>query len=386
MQSFNWNLPTEIRFGSGKLAEAGTVCRRFGTRCLVVTTPTTPRLHALLERVRGILSAAGVAMTHFEGIRANPTTEQITAGAALARSFRAEMVLGLGGGSSMDAAKAIAVEATHPGSSWDYLWFRATQPTERTLPVVALSTTSGTGSQVTQVAVITKTDERCKSAIYNDMILPRVAIVDPELMCSVPRRMTAFTGFDAFTHALESFLHPGCHGLIDMMAREAISLVLHWLPKALDRGDDIEARAHMALADTLAGLCIRSAGVTLPHGMAMAIGGMYPKVAHGQALAIVYPAFAAFTADAAPARFAWLARQLDPSLRDAADAVAAARSTLLIQDFIERIGISDRLSNVGVPRDELGSLAEACMVLSDYKNNPRVATAEEMRALVLRSW
>jgi alcohol dehydrogenase class IV len=109
-------------------------------------------------------------------------------------------------------------------------------------------------------------------------------------------------------------------------------------------------------------------------------------VAHGQALAIVYPAFAAFTADAAPARFAWLARQLDPSLHGAADAVAAARSASLINDFIVRIGISDKLSNVGVPRDELDSLAAACMVLSDYKNNPRVATAEEMRALVLRSW
>ena len=108
MQSFNWNLPTEIRFGSGKLAEAGAVCRHFGTRCLVVSTATTPWLHALLERVQGILSTAGVAMTHFDGIRANPTTEQITAGAALARRFRAEMVLGLGGGSSMDAAKAIA--------------------------------------------------------------------------------------------------------------------------------------------------------------------------------------------------------------------------------------------------------------------------------------
>ena len=242
----------------------------------------------------------------------------------------------------MDGAKAIAVEATHPGTAWDYLWFRETQPSSATLPVIAVSTTSGTGSQLTQVAVITKTDERCKSAIYNDIILPRVAVVDPELMLSVPPRMTAFTGFDALTHAFESFLHPNCDALVDMMAREAISIVLKWLPVAVADGKNLEARCQMALADSLAGMCILRAGVTLPHGMGMAIGGMYPHVAHGQALAIVYPAFLGYTHAAAVRQFAWLAHQIDPATKSLDDAAAAAAAAPLLTGFIERIGIAQK--------------------------------------------
>ena len=385
-KTFDWQLPTEIKFGSGKIEEAGAVCRRYGTKCLIVTTASEPWLEVLVARVRSILASAGVESEWFAGIGVNPTTDQITAGAVSARAFGAQVVLGLGGGSSMDGAKAIAVEATHPGTSWDYLFFRDTKPTSATLPVIAVSTTSGTGSQLTQVAVVTKTDERCKSAIYNDIVLPRVAIVDPDLMTSIPPRMTAFTGFDAFTHAFETFIHPGCNPYLEMMAREAITLVFKWLPKAVANGNDTEARYYMALADTLAGLCIRSAGVTLPHGMGMAIGGMYPHVAHGQSLAIVYPAFMDYTQAAAPCQFAWLARQLDPNAASLDDAKAAALAPDLLASFIKGIGISQKLRDVAVPEKELDALTAACMVLPDYKNNPRVTTPEDMSALVYASW
>ena len=385
-KTFDWQLPTEIKFGSGKIEEAGAVCRRYGTKCLIVTTASEPWLEILVVRVKAILAASGVESKWYSGIGVNPTTDQITGGAEAARSFGAQVVLGLGGGSSMDGAKAIAVEATHTDTCWDYLWFRETQPTSATLPVVAVTTTSGTGSQLTQVAVVTKTDERCKSAIYNDMVLPRVAIVDPDLMTSIPPRMTAFTGFDAFTHAFETFIHPGCNPYIEMMAREAISLVLKWLPKAVANGNDTEARYYMALADSLAGLCIRSAGVTLPHGMGMAIGGMYPHVAHGQSLAIVYPAFMEYTQAAAPYQFAWLTRQLDPTAASLDDAKAAALAPALLSGFIKAIGISQKLRDVAVPETELDALTVACMVLPDYKNNPRVATPEDMSALVYASW
>jgi alcohol dehydrogenase class IV len=229
-KSFEWRLPTTIQSGPGKLNEIGKVVQGLGKRCLIVTTAPEPWNRAMVARVVALLASAGIESHWFSGVGGNPTTDQISAGAALAREFRANVVLGLGGGSAMDGAKAIAVEATHPGTAWDYLWFRETQPTSATLPVIAVSTTSGTGSQVTQVAVVTKSDERCKSAIYNDIILPRVAVVDPELMLSVPPRMTAFTGFDALTHAFESFLHPNRDAFVDMMAREAISIVLEWLP------------------------------------------------------------------------------------------------------------------------------------------------------------
>ena len=149
MKSFNYYQSTEIRFGLGRLKELGEVTARYGQKCLLVTVPAVPELEETFKRAKNYLREAGVEVAHFDGVIPNPTVEVVSQGAKMAREFGAQVVVGLGGGSSMDTAKAIAVAATHPGTCWDYLFFRPTQPTEKTLPVVAVSTTSGTGSQVT---------------------------------------------------------------------------------------------------------------------------------------------------------------------------------------------------------------------------------------------
>jgi alcohol dehydrogenase class IV len=335
--------------------------------------------------VRAILEAAGLAVEHFAGVIPNPTTDVIAEGSRLSRAHAADVVVGLGGGSSMDAAKAIAVEATHGGSCWDYLWFRERQPTEATLPVIAVTTTSGTGSQVTQVAVVTNPAERCKSAIYHPRAFPRVGIVDPELMETLPPRATALTGFDAFTHAFESAIHVGTSPYVRLMAWEAIELVARHLARAVEEGAPA-ARDALAWADTLAGMCIANAGVTLPHGMGMAIGGMYPHVAHGESLGVTYPAFARYTCDAAPEPFARLARTLDPQLAGLPDDKAARCSAGAVEGLLERIGLELSLRGLGVPEQELDALAEACLVLPDYQNNPRVATLDDVKAILHESY
>jgi len=302
----------------------------------------------------------------------NPTTDSIAEGTKVARELGADSVLGLGGGSSMDTAKAIAVEATHEGSCWDYIWCSETQPTEKTLPIIAVSTTSGTGSQVTQVSVITNPAKRDKSAIYNPIIYPKVGIVDPELMLTVPEHVTASTGFDVFCHAFEASIHPNSSPYITMMAKEAVSRVIKYLPVAVKDGSNLEAREELAWADTLAGLCIANAGVTLPHGVGMAIGGMYPKVAHGEALAVIYPEFLEYTWKAAVPQFAMLGRVLDPALENQPDEVAAEKSVGLMVDFLKEIGMYFGLKDFGVPEDELDALAKQCLVLPDYKANPVV--------------
>ena len=180
MDSFRYYQPTEILFGCGQIDNIAALSQRFGKRCLLVTTPTVPELEPMFKRVKDILGKAGLDVAHFDGIQPNPTTDNISEGAGVALSHRAEMVIGLGGGSAMDGAKAIAVEAAHEGTAWDYLFYRKAQPTDKTLPVIAVSTTSGTGSQVTQVAVMTNTRDRDKSAIYNSSVFPRASIVDPE--------------------------------------------------------------------------------------------------------------------------------------------------------------------------------------------------------------
>jgi len=384
MKSFNYHQPTKILFGAGRTAEAGETVLKYGKRCLLVTSPDAP-LQSLYGRVKKILTDAGVEVAHFDGVIPNPTTATSAAGAKMAVGHRADVILGLGGGSSMDAAKAIAVEASHEGPAWDYLYYKK-EPSGKTLPVVAISTTSGTGSQVTQVSVITNPQERDKSALYHPRCFPQACIVDPELMLTVPKQVTAHTGFDAFCHAFESTINPGTGAYVDLLAWEAISIVVETLPLLLDDLQNLQLREKMAWADTLAGLSIASAGVTLPHGMGMAIGGMYPHVAHGESLAIVYPACTKFTYAHAESRYARLAGILNPSLRGMSESQLAERSVEEIIRFLEKTGLFKKLKDVNMPEQEIPDLARQSMVLPDYKRNPRVATAGEMLELIKESY
>jgi len=385
MKSFNWHQPTKVIFGCGRILEVGEIVKEFGKRCLLVTTPAVPATEQQFAKIKEIIRSTGVELTHFDGVITNPTTETSAAGAKMAREINADMIVGLGGGSSMDAAKAIAVEASHEGSAWDYLFYKK-NPTDKTLPIIAISTTSGTGSQVTQVSVITNTDERDKSALYHPNCFPNVCIVDPELMLTVPKHITAPTGFDVFCHAFESTINPGMGAYVELLAWEAISIVAEYLPVLLDDLQNQEARENMAWADTLAGLCIASAGVTLPHGMGMAIGGLYPHVAHGESLAIVYPACTKFTYSSAERQYGKMARILNPSLGGLTDVETAKKSVEEVELFLKKIGLFKKLKDVDMPENEIDLLARQCMVLPDYKGNPRVANADEMLELVKESF
>jgi len=386
MRTFNYFQPTEICFGEGRVKEIGEIAKRFGRRCLLVTMPPSSELMPMFNRVKKLLGDAGLEVAHFDQVEPNPTTDTITAGAEIAKAHKAEMVIGLGGGSSMDSAKAIAVEATHAGTSWDYLFYRETQPTEKTLPIIAVSTTSGTGSQVTQVAVVTNTTDRDKSALYHAILFPDVCIVDPELMLTVPEHITASTGFDAFCHAFESTLHPNASPYVNVLAWEAIRVIVEYLPIVLKDLDHLEARSRMAYADTLAGLCIANSGVTLPHGVGMAISGRYPHVAHGESLAIIYPAFTRFTYASALEQFAEVGRILNPELKKEGVESAAQKACDAIDDFIDRIKMTLTLQDAQMPEAEIPALAKQSMVLPDYSANPRVATEEEMLELIQQGY
>jgi len=385
MKPFQYFQPTEILFGRGRLAELGSVAARFGRRALLVSVREEPCFRGLFSRAKSLLVKAGLAVDRFDGVIPNPTTDIVTRGARAARAFRADVIVAVGGGSTMDTAKAIAVEATHPGGVWDFLFFRATQPTAKTLPVVAVTTTSGTGSHVTQVAVVTNPVEKNKSALYHPLLYPRASLVDPELMLTLPAKVTAVTGFDVFAHAFESYINPGGSSYTDMMALEALWLVARHLPAALKNGKDLDAREGMAWADTLAGLCIANAGVTLPHGIGMAIGGLYPHVAHGEALAVVYPAILEYTYRAAPEKFAAVGRILDPRLGGIKGIRAAKEASEAIKSFIKRIGMGIRLRDLRVPKAELEALARQSLVLPDFKNHPRLVTLADVEAILDRS-
>ena len=385
MNNFTYFQPTEIHFGRGRLAEVGQGVARYGKRCLIVTVKSDKTFAPLFDRVKQYLKEAGVEYAHFDGVVPNPTTDSVTAGADLAKEFKADVLLGVGGGSSMDSAKAIAVEATHPGTAWDYLFFK-TPPTEKTLPIVVVSTTSGTGSQVTQVAVMTQTATKTKSAIYNSLVYPRLAIIDPELMKTVPPHVTASTGFDVFCHAFESFIHVGASSYTNMMALQAIQTVVKYLPTVVEVGDNLEGREMMAWADTLAGLCIAQAGVTLPHGIGMTIGGQCPQVMHGETLALTYPEFTRFTYPYAVRQFAEMGRIFNAKLRAVSDEAAAEKSCEEVDKFLKKIGMWLSLDKFEATMEDVVAIADNSRVLPDYKNNPRIASREDIYEMLVKAY
>ena len=385
MKAFEYQQAGEIIFGNGRISEVGSVVSRYGRRCMIVSGPNGGALRDLYPIVGDLLEHLGLHWAHFDGVTPNPTVGLVSAGANMARKFEADVILGIGGGSSLDAAKAIAVEATHEGSSWDYLFFKR-NPSIKTLPIVAVGTTSGSGSQATQVAVVTNPESRDKSALSNDHLIPRAAIVDPQLTLSVPRAVTAATGFDVLCHAFESVLNPRSNAATELFAWEAVRRVVRDLPTAIQEGGNLAARSSMAWADTLAGMSICRAGVVLPHGIAMAVGGMFPETPHGVALASVYGACLEFTRQSAISTFAELARILDPAFNEVHASEAATACPDLMQDFIGQIGLARPLRDFGITKEDIPALAAQSMVLPDYKNNPRVPTQGEMMEIIEASY
>jgi alcohol dehydrogenase class IV len=371
MKAFTYKHPSELRFGWGRRKEVGEVVASYGKRCLLVTVKAAP-MEALFQEVEKSCLAQGVEIHRFDGVVPNPTTDSVNAGVELARSAKVDVVLAVGGGSSIDTAKAIAVGATHPGQPWDYRLY-AKPISDKVLPIIALTTTSGTGAEVTPVSVVTNPAEQLKYALVHSLLIPRVAIIDPETTLTVPPHVTASTGFDAFCHCFESMIHSGANPYVDMHALEGIRLVAAYLERAVKDGSDREAREAMAWANTLGGLSITNVGVTLPHGIGMAIGGHAPHVMHGEALAITYPEIIAWTWDAAIGPFARAARILNPAHEKLSDTAAAKALGSEIERLQRSIGMWMGFADKNVPESALAAIADDTMKLPDYKAHPKVA-------------
>lgn len=386
MKALNYYQPTEIKFGWGRVEEVGEVVSRYGKNCLMVTVPVFDAMVPVFENIKKSLKEAGAKVFHFDGVVPNPTTDSVNKGVEMAIKNNIDVVLGVGGGSSMDTAKAIAVGATHEGEAWDYRLFSSKKITEKRLSIITVTTTSGTGSQVTSVSVVTNTADKCKFALVDSLLYPRVSIVDPQLMVTVPEHITASTGFDVFAHAFESYIHKNASAYTDMHAKEAIKRVIKYLPLVLKDRTNKEARIEMAWADTLAGLCIANAGTTLPHGIGMAIGGHVPHVMHGEALAVIYPEFMCYTYKSALRKFADLGRIFNCELEDVSNEEAAEKSCEEIDKFLKKIGMSFTLKELRVPEEELSAIADDTQKLPDYTVNPRIATRDEIYKMLKRSY
>ena len=291
---YEFYLPTKLLYGAGCLSALGG-CALPGRKALLVTSAgQSAKRHGYLGRVEEQLTQAGVRAVLYDQITPNPTKAEVLAGAALCRKEGCDFVLGLGGGSSIDAAKAISVMARNPGDYWDYVsggTGKGKAVPNAPLPVVAVTTTAGTGTEADPWTVTTNEETQEKIGFGYEKTFPVLSVVDPELMVSVPPRLTAYQGFDALFHSTEGYLNRTASPISDLMALEAIRLIGKSLPRAVRDGADLEARGDVALANTLSGMVETLSGCISEHSIAHAMSAYHPKLPHGAALIAISKAY-----------------------------------------------------------------------------------------------
>lgn len=355
--SYDQFIPTRIMFGADQLNNLHKQAMPGKKALIIISNGKSTRANGYLARTEQELSLAGVETAVFDGVMPNPTVENSHAGADAARSFGADFLVALGGGSVMDCSKAIALLATNDGDLWDYVPIGSGkgQPMQnKPLPIIAITTTAGTGSETDGCGVITKEDTNEKAFIMDAALFPALAIVDPELMLSVPPKYTAFQGFDALFHSVEGFIAASANLASDMNAREAIRNIAQYLPRAVNDGNDLEARTRVAFANTLSGAVMTLTLLTSEHGIEHALSAYHPSLPHGAGLIMISKAYFSYFIKnhGCDDRFIELAR-----LMGMTDATKPEDFITALVNLQEACGVADlKMSDYGITPDEFETL------------------------------
>jgi alcohol dehydrogenase class IV len=372
----NWNYPTQVRFGPGKIAELPLACRALGmTRPLLVTDPGLAAL-AVTDGALDLLSEAGLGRTTFSDLRRNPVGEDIEHGVAAFRHENCDGVVAFGGGAAIDAGKAIALMAGQTRSIWDFedRGHNYQLVDEGGMaPVVAVPTTAGTGSEVGRASVILDEEAEEKKIIFHPRMLPAIVISDPELTVGLPPGVTAATGLDAYTHCFEAFCAPGFHPMADGIAVEGMRLVAEFLPRATKDGADLEARAAMLAAASMGATAFQK-GLGGVHALSHPIGALF-DTHHGLTNAVVLPYVMVFNRPVIEAKAEYLARVL--GLRKPGFE-ALLEWTLGLR---ERLAIPPTLTGIGVDASRATDVARMAERDPSAAGNPRPVTAAELGAI-----
>ena len=365
MLDFQYYMPTRLLFGPDSLNKLGETPHlpRGGKAMIVIGESGAMIRHGYLSRVQGLLAKQDVQTIVYDRVRPNPESDHVDEAAAICRDSGVNFVVGLGGGSTIDSAKSIALMATNKGKYWDYMLSGSgggQTPEKEALPVVAIPTTAGTGTEADPWTVITKSGSSEKIGFGNDSTFPALSIVDPKLMTSVPPRQTAYTGMDAFFHAAEAYLATCRQPASDMLALEAVHLITHTLPQTVAEGDNLEARTVMAWASTAAGLCESYSSCISQHSLEHALSAFHPDMPHGAGLVLISKAYFGFLAACGEDRLADLALAMGDTLEEDLDEEVGGVAFLdALDNLIEAVGLGDeKLSDYGVTREEIPALAE----------------------------
>jgi alcohol dehydrogenase class IV len=381
---FEFATATRIVFGAGTLQEVGGIAAQLGKRALVVTGRAAERAAPLLD----VLDKNRISSTGFP-VAGEPTTETVRRGTAQAREENCDLVIGFGGGSALDAGKAIAALLTNGGDPLDYLEVigKGCPLTRPSAPYIAVSTTAGTGAEVTRNAVLLAPAHRVKVSLRSAWMLPRLAVVDPELTYSLPPEVTASTGLDALTQVMEPFVSNKANPITDAFCREGMQRAARALGRVYANGGDRAAREDMALVSLLGGLALANAKLGAVHGFAGPMGGMYPGP-HGAICARLLPYVMEINvralqarADTSPAlqRYDEIARILTGRV----DATAED-GVVWVQALCERLQVPS-LSAYGLTRDDFPTLIQKASVASSMQGNPIRLTHEELEEILIRA-
>jgi alcohol dehydrogenase len=371
---FGFALPTRIEFGIGILAKLPAVLRENpGKRIMIVTDRIIGSL-GWFRSVLDLLDREGFTVMVFDGVEGNPKDRNVEDAAEVARSFKANALLAVGGGSSIDCAKGVSVCAVRGGRIRDYE--DRSRIGKGLLPIVAVPTTAGTGSEITFGAVITDTCVRFKFTVKSPEMAPRAALLDPELTVSMPPSLTAATGMDALTHAIEAFTSRAAEPISDACALYAAELVAANLPRACRRGDDLEARSAVLLGSLIAGIAFSHSDVGAVHCIAEALGGMY-DIPHGVGNAVCLPAVMERCKEACSSRYARLAQAMGIPRGTADDAVS------VVAGLAEEVGLPP-FSNFRVPPGDFPLIAERSAANGSNADNVPVLSESDYMGILER--
>lgn len=369
---FEYQLPVHLIFGCGSADKIGVEAAKLGRRALVVTGRHSTRESGLLQRVEDLLREAGVESAVFDRVSQNPLTTTVMEGAAFGKEAQCDLVVAVGGGSVMDAAKAIALMCVAEGDISDYLLARRTP--NRILPLITVPTTCGTGSEGNGTAVLSDPETNDKRGMRNNCYLPTVSIVDPLLMKTMPKSVLSSVGFDALCHNMEAFLSRKCQPFAEVMALRGIDLLARHLPEVYEDGENDAAWEAVTLGSTFGGMAIYISSVIAPHGIEHPASGLR-NIAHGRGLAALTPVIYERSIAAAPEKFEEIAKRLGK--KSAADCPDAVRA------FLEKIDLNVTLSQQGVTQEDVDWMTDNCFKVSAMmlQNHPCELSREDVRAI-----
>ena len=370
--------------GSRKMI-AEEVAKRGYTKALVVTDKDLVKF-GVAAQVTDVLKEAGIPFEVFDEVKPNPTVTNVKNGIAAFKAAGADFIVAIGGGSSMDTSKAIGIIINNPEFS-DVVSLEGVANTKKeSVPVIALPTTAGTAAEVTINYVITDEKNVKKMVCVDPNDIPTLAIIDPELMLSMPRGLTASTGMDALTHAIEGLITLGAWEMSDMFEIKAIEMISKWLPKVVENPSDIEARDGMATAQYIAGMAFSNVGLGLVHGMAHPLGAYY-DIPHGVANALLLPFVMEYNKESnAKAKFRTIANAMGVDTSKMDDDQAAQAAVDAVKALAIKVHIPQHLKEIGVPESGLPTLAQAAFNDVCTPGNPRKATVEDILALYKKAF